>query len=361
MGFMKILDKYIAKTVLAGILIVLVVLVGLFTFFAFIEELDDIGKQHYGIWEAIEYVSLEIPRYIYELFPVAALLGNLGGLGILANNSELTVMRAAGVSILRIAMSVLNVGVVLLIVAMLIGETLAPLSGQYAKSMRAMAQSEHESQQMVFNSRYGFWARDGNNFINIRTIFPDGRFGTISLYEFDEKKHLTAIVYAQTAFYQNGQWLLEQVEKIHITNQQVSRELLKDSTWNAVLKPELVKIVVISPDKLSSWGLYKYIDYLKQNGQRTAQYELAFWARLSYPLVCITMLFLSIPFVFGQLRSVTIGQRILVGSLFGIGFHMLNQTVSNIGLVYDFSPAFSAWLPPVLFLMLAVILMRRVI
>ncbi len=358
---MKIIDNYIAKTVIASILLVLTILVGLFTFFGFVDELDDIGKQHYGLWEAIQYVLLEIPRHLYELFPVSALIGSLWGLGTLADNSELTVMRAAGISILRIGLSVLRVGIVLLMLSMLIGETLAPLSGQYAKSMRATAQSEHESQQMVFSSRYGFWARNGRDFINIRTIFPDGRFGIISLYQFDEQKHLTTITYANTASYQQGQWHFSEVERTQLGRQQATLELLKNTTWNAVLRPELVKIVVIPPDKLSSWGLYNYIKYLSQNGQRTAQYELALWTRLSYPLVSVAMLFLALPFVFGQLRSVTIGQRILGGSLFGIGFHMLNQTVGNIGLVYDLSPALSACLPPLLFLLTAIILMRKII
>jgi lipopolysaccharide export system permease protein len=358
---MKKIDKYIGKTVLASILIVLLVLVGLFAFFAFIDEVDDIGKQRYGLWEAIQYVALEIPRHIYDLFPTATLLGCLLGLGILANNSELTVMRAAGVSILRIALSGLKIGLGLTIVAMLIGETLAPLSGQYAHNMRATAQSEYKNQQMVFSSRYGFWARDGNDFINIRTIYPNGGFGGISIYQFDEAQLLRSVIYSRTAHYQNGQWLLENVRKMNIGVNRVTRKGYKTITWDAILRPELIKIVVIRPHQLSSLGLFKYIDYLKQNGHRTVQYELAFWTRLSYPLISITMAFLAIPFVFGSLRSVSVGQRILVGALLGVGFHMLNQATGNIGLVYGLHPALSAFLPPIVFLILAVVMMRRIV
>ncbi len=358
---MKKIDKYIGITVLAGILIVLLVLVGLFTFFSFIDEVDDIGKQRYGLWEAIQYVSLEIPRYIYELFPTAALLGSLLGLGALANHNELTVMRAAGISILRIALSGLKIGLGLTIIAMLIGETLAPSSGQYAHNMRSTAQSDQEHQQMVFSSRYGFWAHDGNDFINIRTIYPDGGFGIISLYQFDENQHLRGLTYARKAYYQNGQWLLKDVEKNNIDVNRVTRQYLETTTWEAILKPELVKIVVIRPQQLSSLGLYKYIDYLKQNGHRTTQYELAFWTRLSYPLVSITMTLLAIPFVFGSLRTVSVGQRILVGALLGVGFHMLNQATGNIGLVYGIHPALSALLPPFAFLGFAIFMMRRVV
>ncbi|MCK5716333.1 MAG: LPS export ABC transporter permease LptG [Thiomargarita sp.] len=357
---MKIIDKYIAKTVLSGILIVLLVLVGLFTFFSFIDQVDDIGKQRYGLWQAIQYVILEIPRHIYDVFPSAALLGSLLGLGLLANNNELTVMRAAGLSIVRIATSVLKIGIVLIIIVMFIGETLAPMSGQYADSMRSVAKSTAENQQVGF-SRYGFWARDGNNFINIYTVFPDGRFGWITLYEFDDNQNLQAVTYAKTAQYQNGQWHLQKVEKNIIGATQVTRQYLESTIWDAVLNPELIKIVRVRPYKLSIVGLAKYIQYLQENGQRSKQYELAFWTRLSYPIVGITMIFLAVPFVFGSLRSVAVGQRILVGAFIGIGFHMINQASGNIGLVYGFPPMLSALFPSVLFLIMAIVLMRRVI
>jgi lipopolysaccharide export system permease protein len=259
----------------------------------------------------------------------------------------------------RIALSVLKIGLTLTFLAMLIGETLAPRTGQYAHQMRAVAQSEHERHQIVFSTRYGFWARDGNDFINVRTIYPDGGFGAIALYEFDAEQRLQALTYARTAYYQDGKWLLQDVERDRIEATQVTRQFLEKTTWEAILKPELIRMVVISPYKLSSLGLYNYIQYRQQNEQRTDQYELALWTRLSYPLVGITMIFLAIPFVFGSLRSVSVGQRILVGALLGVGFHMLNQVVGNTGLVYGIHPAISAFLPPLVFLMLAIVMMRR--
>ncbi len=355
---MKKLDKYIGFSVISGILIVLLVLVGLFSFFYFIDEVDEIGKQNYGLWQAIQYVILVTPRHIYEVFPSAVLLGSLLGLGQLANNSELTVMRAAGISILRITYSVLKFGLILTIIAMIIGETLAPVSVEYATNMRTLAQSQGE--QIGF-SRQGFWARDGDNFINIYTIFPDGGFGGIKLYEFDNEQRLKTLITASSAYYENQEWLLNNVTKVKIEENQVRREYLKTATWNAVLNPDLIKIVKVRPRNLSSLGLYRYINYLEQNGQRTAQYELAFWTRLSYPVVCAAMIFLSIPFVFGSLRTVSIGQRVLIGAMLGILFHMLNQASGNMGLVYGFSPIVSAFAPAVLFSLLAIVLMRRVV
>jgi lipopolysaccharide export system permease protein len=181
------------------------------------------------------------------------------------------------------------------------------------------------------------------------------------LYELDHQQQLHTITRANTVYYQGNQWILDQAEKTQITTQQVTIEKLPQTTWKAVLSPELVNNVIMNPYKLSSFGLSKYIAYLQKNGQRTIKYELAFWTRLSYPLVSIAMIFTAIPFVFGSLRSISIGQRILVGALLGIGFYMLNQMVSNFALVYEINPLISALLPPVIFLGLAILLLRRII
>lgn len=355
---MVTLDRYISRQILHGIFLVLLILVGLFTLFTLIDEISEIGKNRYGLWQAIQYSLLSIPRQVYDLFPTALLLGSLLSLGTLANNSELTVMRAAGVSILRIVISVLRVGIVLILAVMLIGETLAPYTDDLAKELRLNAQSENQ-QQRHFRGQYGFWARDGQNFINIRSMLTDNTFGNVSLYEFDNHR-LTAIIHAKTAHYQNTQWTLQQVEKIQIEPHQVIRQTLPTLMWQAVLNPELVKIVILRPDKLSGFDLYRYINYLQQNNQRSVEYELAFWRRLSYPLTGATMIFLAVPFVFGSLRSVAIGQRILIGALLGVGFYMINQIMGNVGLVYEFNPLISALFPPILCLSVAMILMRRV-
>ena len=357
---MRKLDNYIGHEVFIGIALVLAVLVGLFTFFSFIHEVNEIGKQRYGIWEAVKFVLLEVPHNIYDVFPISVLLGSLIGLGSLATNSELTVMRAAGVSVLRITFSTLRVGLGLTLVVMAIGEFVAPYTEQAATELRSLAQSE--SEQMVFNSQYGFWARDGESFINIRRILPNGTFGDVSLYHFDTKQKLNSLVRAKTAEYQQGHWRFNEVQKTLFEDTKVSQEQLPTFIWNnAQLSPELVKIVVLNPYNLSSFDLVKYIDYLSHSEQRTLPYELAFWTRLTYPLISLAMMCIAIPFIFGSLRTVSIGQRILVGALIGIGFYMFNQTMSSVGLVYELNPIMSALFAPVLFSGIALWMMRRVI
>lgn len=356
---MKKIDHYIGQSVLSGVLLVLTTLVGLFAFFSFIEEMDDIGKYNYGLWQAIEYVLFEIPQNVYDLFPTASLLGSLVGLGLLANNNELIVLRAAGVSIGRITIAVLKMSVLLTLISMIIGETLAPRSDQYAERFRAIAQSEQQT--MSFDRRYGFWARDGQHFINIRTILSNGSFGSITLYKLDNTQRLHTVIFAKTAYYWGNQWLLEDVEETIISNVEIKQNYLPTMTWQAVLNPELVKIVDIRPENLSSLGLYRYIQYLKDNNRRSAEQELALWKRLSYPLVSAVMVLLAVPSIFGSLRNVSIGQRILVGALWGIGFFMLNQIITHFGLVYNASPILSAFLPPLVFMSVTLFLLRKVV
>jgi lipopolysaccharide export system permease protein len=357
---MNTIDKYIAKSVSYGILLILWTLVGLFVFFSFIEEVDDIGNQNYGVWQAIEFVIFSVPRLIYELFPTAVLLGSLLSLGTLANHSELTVIRAAGVSIFRIILSVAKIGIVLTLIAMFIGETVAPRSEELANSRRSLAQQE-DGKGILFTRRQGFWARDEGVFINIRRILSDTSFGGISLYEFDFQQKLKTVTYAKTANYENGYWSLHNGEEIYLQAMPFFKEKFNKKQWHTNLNAELVKIVIMNPYKLSTIGLYRYVHYLQENNQRSIEYELALWTRAFYPLVSVVMIFLAIPFVFSHLRSVSIGQRILTGALLGIAFFMINKTTGHIGLVYEFNPVFSALLAPALFLLIAVILIRRVV
>jgi lipopolysaccharide export system permease protein len=356
---MRKIDRYIGLSVFFGIFIVLFVLVGLFTFFTFIEEIEDIGRQNYTTWDAILYVIYLMPRHIYDLFPTAVLLGTLVGLGGLANNNELTVIRAAGVSIFRITLATLQVSLVLTLLAMLLGETIAPQWGQYAKDLRANAKSSQQQAQTFSHRWYGYWGREGDDFISIQRILADGGFGDIVLYRFTPDQQLQTTVYARKAYYEQNSWRFYDVKKQEISIQGVYESTLNEYRWDAELNPELVKHVVVRPDKLSSLGLYEYIQYLKRNGQNSDEYELALWSRLSYPFVNITMVFLAVPFIFGSLRNVAIGERILTGAFFGIGFYMLNKTIGNASLVYGWHPIFSALLPPIIFLAITIYLMRR--
>jgi lipopolysaccharide export system permease protein len=353
---MKILDRYLGMAVASSTLIVMLVLIALFFFVDFVDQLGDIGKGNYGVAEAIQYLLLIQPRNIHTVFPLAALLGNLLGLGWLASNSELLVIRAAGISLAQISWSVMKVGLLMILAVVLIGEVVAPDSEQYAQAQRSIALSD----RITLKTDYGFWTRDGRSFINIRTVLPGQRLGDINIYEFDDRHQLRIATHAQSARFEKGRWMLDGIVQSHLSEDGVDTRQLARATWESLISPELINVLSVTPDRLSTWELHKYIDYLRGNGQDVEPYELAFWNRMVWPLSTAMMTFLAIPFVFGSLRNVSMGQRMLTGSMVGIGFYLFNQTFNQVGLVYNFNPVLSALLPLSLFAMLSWILIRKV-
>lgn len=353
---MKLLDRYIGVTVAGSTLVVMLVLLVLFSFGSFVAELDAVGKGDYTLTVAAEYVLLSLPRMAYELFPVIALLGSVIGLGILASNNELLVMRAAGVSVGRIAWSVMKVGLLWTIVAVILGEFVAPNTDHYAQTMHNTALVD----RFAMTSQNGLWARDGQDFIHIRDVLANGLVGGISIYEFDDKQRLLEVTQARTGQFADGKWVLHQVERSRIDPAGVDTQELRQLEWRSLLTPDMIDVVVVKPESLSFKGLLDYIGYLRDNGLDAEHYQLAFWKKIILPLTTAVMMFLSIPFIFGPLRSVGIGQRIFVGTLVGIGFYLLGQLFGFAGLLYRLPTPLSAALPTALFFILAVFLVRRV-
>ena len=357
---MRILDRYIGVAVASHTLVVMLVFIALFSFASFVGELDYIGRGKYGILQSVYYVALTLPSLIYQLFPPVALIGSMVGLGMLSSGSELVAIRAAGVSMGRIILSVMKVGALLMVVAVIVGEWLAPQAEYYGQTMRSAALAERIS----LKTKSGFWARDGHNFIHVREILADSQLVDISIYEFSSmgngQNSLQAVTHARTAVYQGNKWQLQNIQYSKINETGIITKYQPSAEWGSLLSPAVLGVVAVKPDKLSLFGLYKYVDYLHDNNLNAARYELAFWKKIMLPVGTGVMVFLAIPFIFGTLRSVGIGQRIMVGTLLGIAFYLFNQTFGYAGLVYGINPIVSAVFPPALFLGLGLLLMRRV-
>lgn len=353
---MKILDLYIGRAVILGTIVVMAVLLTLLGFLTLMDELGDVGEGRYQVGDAFLFVLLTLPRFAYELSPIAALLGSLIGLGGLANNSELIAMRAAGVSYARIALSVLQAGVLMLLVALFFGEIIAPETEQYAQTMRSQALAK----QVTLKTKYGFWARDGGAYINIRNILPGSRLEDIYIYEYGEDKQLKFSTHAASARYENDQWLLQDIRQSQFTDDGVQVRAIERATWDSMLDPGLLNVVSLNPNILPAWGLYKYIRFLHANGQDAKSYEVAFWGKMVTPLVTLVMLYLSMPFVFGQLRSSGIGQRVFLGAMVGSGFFLMSKAFSYMAIVYDLNALFAASFPGLLLLGAALFLSSRV-
>jgi len=332
--------------------LILLILVG---FMTLLDQVDDIGRGDFDTAALLLYVLLLLPRHAYEIFPVAVLLGCLVGLGGLAGNSELIAMRAAGISQGRIVLSVLRASLLVMVLVVLVGELVAPQSEAYAEQMR----TEKITQKVTLKSRYGFWARDGGSFVNIRTILPGGELRDIYIYEFSAARQLRLASYAESAEYRNSHWLLRNIAQSRFTDQGVVSTRISSAAWDSILNPRLLDIVVSRPSALSLWGLFQYIEFMRDNGLDARGYEVAFWGKIVTPLITLVMIFLSVPLVFGVLRSVSIGQRIFVGAILGTLFLLLNQAFANMAVVYQLNPLFAASFPGLLLLTLGFWMMRR--
>ncbi len=352
---MNILDRYIATTVISSSLMTLLVLASLAAFFSFLGQLGDLSET-FGVWQAAEYVILSLPRRAYEVFPTSVLLGSLLGLGALASNSELVVMRASGLSVRRITLSVIKAGVILMLIAIFLGEVIGPPGEQQAQTRRADAQSKSISLQ----GDYGFWARDGSRFVHIRQVLPGTRLEDITIYEYNDHHELQSVTRADSARYEQDKWLLTDILQSKISTQGVTTHKIENTYWDSLLKPEVLDVLPVQPENLSAISLNKYVKHLQDNNLDSRRYELAFWIKLVTPLSVLVMLLVSMPFVFGPLRSSGTGQRILIGVLVGMGFFLLNQALNQIGLVYGFSPFLSAILPSIIFTVTGMYALKRV-
>jgi lipopolysaccharide export system permease protein len=354
---MRILDAYIFRIVAQNLLLVLLALIGLFLFFTFIEELDQIGKGTYGTTQAIQSVIFQIPKRIYEFYPAAALLGSLLGLGILANTNELTVIRAAGVSITRIVFATLRVGFIFMLMAMALGEIVEPYTQQWVNDLQALKQSH---QGFLTTSR-GVWVRDGTNFIHIGALESNNHLQKLQVFNFNEQHRLKDINSAQHAHYniEQGKWQLETPKQLSWQSQRVVLNTPHSATWESILSPELVKLLALDPKDLSLIELSQYILYLNDNNLHATPSELVFWQRIFYPLITLVMTLSALPFIFGSLRTVTVGQRILVAALLGIVFHVLNQMLGHTSLLYGFPPLLGALLPVILMSLFTMVLIKR--
>ncbi len=353
---MDILDRYIGKTMIMGVLAVMFVMVTLDSLISFAGETNSIGRVNYGVWDAIMYIVLTIPQKIYIMFPMIALLGTILSMGVLAGNSELIAIRAAGVSIIRITYSVLKTGIVLTAFVIAVGEFVAPPAVQYAKLQRVNAMEA----KISLNTDYGLWARDGRNYIHIRRVENDGRLTGINIYAYDEQHNLVQTLSSPFAEYENDHWKLYDVIERSIFTDRIEEKFVATVHWKSLLNPEVVDVVSISPDNLSIIKLRSYIDYLKSNKLDSEEYELTFWSKLIAPITIAAMIVLAIPFVFGSLRNVGAGQRILVGFLIGLGFFIFNKLIGNAGLVYTNYPWIVAIIPTLVVLVIGVLLVRRI-
>ena len=354
---MRILDRYVGLTLARSYVLALLALVAVFSIFAFVEELEDLGKGRYRLKDAALFVLLTTPRRIIDLAPVTALLASLTALGALASGRELVAMQAAGVSPLRIGWAALRPALLFVLGAVALGQFVAPPLDRLAHVGRAQALSA----TVAIQSDHGFWSRAGHRFLRVRDIRAGGVLGGIEIYEFDARGRLERFTSAERAEIGAGPtWKLTNVLQKDFGPTGIVRRQLPVVTWESFLSLDQVDLLALQPSILSFSDLYEYVRYLRSSGQDSASYELALWQKASMPLAVSAMTLLSVPFVLGVMRMASTGQRMMVGSLVGIGFHLASQIMARAGLLLNLSPAVTALAPVLLVVGVTVWRFRRI-
>ena len=346
---MRILDFYIGRVITSTTFITLAVFVSISGIIKFVEQMRAIGRGNYDLAHAALYVLYAVPRDVEVFFPMSALIGGLIGIGMLASNSELIVMQAAGLSRLDIIKSVMKTAVILIVVSMAIGEWLAPSGEAKAREIRAQAISGGS----LIAAKNGVWAKDGDYFVNIGEVLDRGQLKKIQIYGFNDELKIDSWLSAKSAIYQEKSWLLSDVEEFSLTQNEITTKSHSQKIWNSSLTPKKLGVVTVTPESLSLRGLIDYLDYLEANEQDPSRYQLAFWRKLMQPLTVAVMLLVALSFIFGPLRSVSMGARIMMGVFTGILFFISNEVLGSLSLVYQLPPMLGAMMPSMLFVGLA--------
>jgi len=350
---MRILDLYMGKVIASTTFITLSVFVSLSSIIKFVEQMNLVGRGNYDLSHAALFVLYAVPRDVEVFFPMSTLIGGLIGIGMMASNSELVVMQAAGLSRLDIIKSVMKTAVIMILASMAIGEWLAPQGEAASRQVRAQALSGGS----LVSSKNGMWAKDGDYFVHIAEVEDQGVLKNIQIYRFNDDLKLDSWLSAQRALYDEDHWRLLNVIETTVNDQDVISVNIDEKIWQSSLTPN--KLSVITPESLSLSGLSEYLDYLADNDQDTSRYLLAFWRKIVQPFTVAVMLFVALSFIFGPLRSVSMGARIIMGVATGILFHISNQVMGSMSLVYQLPPILGAIMPSLLFVGIALYFMNK--
>ncbi|HET8818750.1 MAG TPA: LPS export ABC transporter permease LptG [Xanthomonadaceae bacterium] len=361
-AFPKVHDLYIGRVVLVTVLLTWAVLLGLDVVLALFSEMADIGKGNYGFPQAVAYVGFTAPRRAYTLFPTAAVIGALMGLGQLAATSELTALRALGLSRRRLSLAAAAALALLTALMVFSSETIGPWGNRQADSIKASSISN----DLIVAQYSGLWAREGDIFLNAQTgreRVEDGErwleLRDVRLYEFDDDGRLLSIARASQAEHRDDGWLLRDVVRTTFGDDTVQRSTSPSETWESHLDDTALLAGVTRPRYLRSDELRKSIAYYQRNGLDAAEFEEIYWARWFYPLNVLALCLAAIPFAFGTLRSGGTGKRLFLGIVFALGFWMLQEQFVKLASVYDFDYRIAFLVPPAAMLGISALLFRR--
>lgn len=353
---MKTISRYLTRQILGGLVLAAIALLPLFAFMDLLEQLENVGEGTYEIGDAFAYVALLLPRRLIQLAPFIALLGNVMALGRLAMHHELISLRAAGLSPARISLESLRVGLILVVIMVLLEQFVAPPLQQQAilKRSAALEQSTELGRDL------GIWSRDESNILRVGRMPHTNRALDIEILRFDSSGLMENYIHAERAdIVDRDRWMLRGVTIKQIDGQSVESEQRVSMSWEPFLDAGQIETLTKPPESLSPTELFRHVRFLRNTGQEAEAYSLAMWRKLGAALTTIAMMLLSVPFVFGSVRT-GLGARVVLAGLSGIAVYLLDQIIANTGLLLNMNTAVTALMPGALLILLAVILLRRV-
>ncbi len=344
------------RAIIAATALVLVVLLALAGLFEFIAELDDV-QGDYKTPRVVLYTLLRLPQIAFEMLPIAVLIGSLLALGGLAANSEIIVMRAAGLSIRRLAGMVAITGFGLLVFTGLLGEFIGPPLDYYARNMRLEARVEQEDDRLGNET----WVKDGPVVMHLERVSSEFEFGSVYMFRFDEENNLAAIAKAENSgIDQNDQWLLENFRETRFENEGVKVVESSLAVESFDIDAEVLGISLVKPQSLSGRGLLGYIAYLERNALDSVRYETELWYRIARTATVMIMPILALAFVFGSLRTGGSGARLMIGIVIGLAYYLASEMLANSGQVFNLNPAMVAWLPSAALAVVTLVALQRI-
>lgn len=350
----RIVAKHVTKTTALAMLGATAVLSVLQVLFTYLGELGALNE-NYNAWQALLYVMWGAPRYLYEILPIAALIGAVLGLGTLASNSELVIMRSIGISLWRIVGWVIRSALILVILSFALSEWVIPYTNEQAKSVK-----DHRSVSALGEVN-GYWTREGQRFIYIDYANAQGQLKHVQVVDFDEGYHLKGVLNAaQGQFVKDGDWNLERVSQVDILPQgNATLVNAAQLPLSLALQPKYVHMVTIDPEDLSPSQLISFMSYMEEYSQVPKTYKLAFWQKVASPFALIALVVIACSFIFGPLRQQSMGFRLVIALFIGLSFFYLQDFLGYASLVYSPSPAWFVFVPIILMMLVGGYLLRR--
>jgi lipopolysaccharide export system permease protein len=351
---MKIKDRYIANTLLTYSIVVLLVWLSIYSFFNFLAELNSVGTVNYTILEAFKYIILQLPEVAYNQVSAVILLGCVLGMGHLATTGQLIILRASGISILKITWLTLKNAIIFLILITMVGELVAPTLTTYAENERSIALGQNS----VSSSQDGFWIRDGDNFINVKNNVDGSVFNDITVIEVNnESNEIERVVNSKSAIFDGQNINMESTNIFSINSSNLYDDIaLKERNLykkRVAFDQDLIDSLEKEPKDLTTFTILKQIQFLTDNKLRAEVFEVELYKRLVKPITLIAMILLAMLFIFGSTRDATLGRKIFFGVAIGLSFELISRIGGAMALSFNLNPLLTTFVPAMAIMIIA--------